>query len=174
MRDEHGDHPQLHLLVEAAPTAIIVVDRRGIIVLSNGEAQLLFGYGPRELAGQNTELLTPERLRAAYQMLRSDYLLAPTSRPMAAGKRLRGLRKDGTEIPLEVGLNPVRVRGELLILAAITDISSRLEAEERFHIAEQMRLVIDGAAQAMIVTDRKGRITLVNSELERIFGYMRQ
>jgi PAS domain S-box-containing protein/diguanylate cyclase (GGDEF)-like protein len=107
-------------------------------------------------------------------MLRSDYLLAPTSRPMAAGKRLRGLRKDGTEIPLEVGLNPVRVRGELLILAAITDISSRLEAEERFHIAEQMRLVIDGAAQAMIVTDRKGRITLVNSEVERIFGYMRQ
>lgn len=171
---EQGDVAHLRVVVEATPIAVIVVDEHGKIVLTNVHAQALFGYGPDDLTGKDACVLVPDRLHGGYEALRDEYLRAPTSRPMAAGESLLGLRKNGTEFPVEAGLNPVRTRRGLFILAAIVDISARLQAEERVRNAEQMHLVIDGAARAMIVTDRDGRITLVNSEVERIFGHLRQ
>lgn len=145
-----------------------------MIAFANGRAQLLFGYAADELLGANAELLVPERFHGAYRDLRGEYFLRPTSQPMGAGKKLFGLRKDGREVPVEIGLNPVETRQGTYTLAVIVDITERIQAEKRRHGAEQMSLAIDGAADAMIVTDRSGRITLVNSQVERMFGYLRQ
>ncbi len=161
------------MLVEATPVAIVVVDRHTVIALANRHAQILFGYRSGELTGKDASLLVPERFRAGYNVFRDEYLLAPSSRPMDAGHDLFGLRKDGTEFPLKIGLNPISTGHGAFVLAAVVDISERLGAEKRNHAAEQMRLVIDGMAQGMVVTDRAGNITLVNSEVERIFGYLR-
>ncbi len=166
-------HEHLRVVVEATPVAIIVGDKRGAITLANGHAQLLFGYAADELRGQDARVLIPERFRDAYVKLRDEYMLAPSGRPMDTGQKLYGLRKDGREVPIEIGLNPILSRRGAFVLVAIVDITERMDAEERRHGAEQMRLVIDGAANALIVTDSQGRITLVNSQVERMFGYLR-
>lgn len=171
--EERADHEHLRVVVEATPIAIIVGDRNGRITLANGHAQLLFGYSAGELLGRDAQFLIPTRFQAAYVRLRDEYLRAPVSRPMYPGQKLFGLHKEGREVPIEIGLNPIRSRRGAFVLIAIVDISARIEAEERGHGAEQMRLVIDGAANAMVVTDNKGRITLANSQVERIFGYLR-
>jgi diguanylate cyclase (GGDEF)-like protein/PAS domain S-box-containing protein len=164
---------ELHAIVEATPIAIVVIDERGLVVLANTHALLLFGYDTEEIAGKPVELLVPERLRTEHGMLRSDYFQAPTSRPMDAGLELFVLRKDGTEVPVEIGLNPLQSSHGKLVLAAIVDLTERKRAEERQHTEEHLRLVIDGAANALIMTDRAGRMTLVNSQVEQIFGYPR-
>jgi diguanylate cyclase (GGDEF)-like protein/PAS domain S-box-containing protein len=171
---ENDDHEHLRIVVEGTPIAIIVGDGQGHVVLANGHAQLLFGYGADELVGRDAQLLLPKRLHAEYRALRDEFLHAPAGRKMDAGQQLFGLRKDGTEVPIEIGLNPVETRRGAFVLVAIVDITQRIEAEERHHSDEQMRLVIDGAADAMIDTDKQGRVTLVNSQVERTFGYLRQ
>ncbi len=171
---EGDDREHLGVVVEATPIAIIVLDDRGHIALANEHAQLMFGYSADELRDRDVALLVPERFRAEYLTFCSEYSRAPASRPMNAGHSLFGLRKDGTEVPLDVGLNPVRTRNGSFVLAAIIDVTERIQSEERRHSAEQMHLVIDGAANAMIATDGEGHITLVNSQVERMFGYLRQ
>ncbi len=170
---EYDDEEQLRVVLEATPVALIVVDGHGTIVLANTHAQSMFGYAADEVIGQDSTLLVPERFHSVYAGLRDEYLSAPAGRPMDPGHKLYGLRKDGSEVPIEVGLNPVRTRRGAYTLAAIVDISERLLAEERTHTEEQMRLVLDGSAEAMIVTDSSGRITLVNNRLEMMFGYLR-
>jgi diguanylate cyclase (GGDEF)-like protein/PAS domain S-box-containing protein len=164
---------QLHAIVEATPIAIVVVNERGLIVLANTNALHLFGYETEELLGKPVEQLVPERLRTVHGMLRSDYFHAPTSRPMGAGLEIFGVRKDGSEMPVEIGLNPLQSPCGKLVLAAIVDLTERRQTEERQHNEQQLRLVVDGAADALIMTDRDGHITLVNRQVERIFGYVR-
>ncbi len=167
------EEEQLRVVLEATPIAIVVGDSRGTIVLANTHAQTVFGYTADEMIGRDSNVLVPERFQAAFAGLRAEYLAAPAGRPMDRGNELYGLRKDGSEVPIEIGLNPVRTRRGQYILAAIIDISERLLAEERTHSEEQMRLVLDGSADAMLVTDAGGRITLVNNRFEMMFGYLR-
>jgi PAS domain S-box-containing protein len=161
---EIGD---LALVIDAAPVAIVVADSRGRLVLVNSEAERLFGHSRDELVGAEVESLVPVRFRASHPALRSGYFSSPSRRPMGEGRDLFGLRADGSEVPIEIGLNPIQISGETHVLAAIVDITARKAAEEH------LRLVMEAAPNAMIAVDVAGRITLMNAHAERLFGYMR-
>jgi PAS domain S-box-containing protein len=155
------------LIVEAAPNAIVVIDEQGRIVIVNSQTERLFGYAREELVGQPVELLVPERFRGSHPDLRRSFFIDARARPMGAGRELFGLRKDGSEFPVEIGLNPIRTNNGMLVLSAIVDITERQRAERRF------RLAIESAPSGMVMVDGNGSIVLVNSQAEKLFGYSR-
>ena len=120
---------RFRLVVEAAPTAMIMVNKEGRITLINKRVETLFGYKRDELIDQPIEILVPERFRSGHEAFRHGYLCDPQARPMGAGRELFGLRKDGSEVPVEIGLNPIHTSKGLLVLASIVDISERKQAE---------------------------------------------
>ena len=121
---------RLRAVIEAAPTAMMLVDQSGRMTLVNARAETLFGYSREELLGQSIEKVLPGRFRQMHVRQRNGYLAAPTARSMGAGRDLYGLRKDGTEVPIEIGLNPVRDGEDEHVLAAIIDITDRKRAEK--------------------------------------------
>jgi PAS domain S-box-containing protein len=138
-RDEH-----LRLVVDAAPIAIIVADESGRITLVNIQAERLFNYHRGEMLGQPLEMLVPERFRRGHAGLRAGFHKTPLMRPMGAGRDLFGLRKDGTEVPIEIGLSPFMTPDGSFVLATIVDITERKYAEElRLLTAREQRKRLD-------------------------------
>jgi PAS domain S-box-containing protein len=126
--------------VEAAPNGVVMADERGRIVLVNREAERLFGYGRAELVGSQVELLVPTRFRGQHPGFRGEFHADPRTRPMGMGRELYGLRKDGSEVPVEIGLNPIETDDGLFVLSSIVDVSARKHAEEERHrLEEQLR-----------------------------------
>lgn len=158
---------QLTAIIDSVPTAVIMADQGGAIVLANLQAQRLFGYSSAELLGESIDMLVPQSLRAQHRELRAHFARDPRERPMGKGRDLIGLRKDGTDIPIEIGLNPVTTAEGVFVVSAIVDISERKRLEARF------RATIESAPIAMLMIDQAGAIVLVNAELERLFGYDR-
>jgi PAS domain S-box-containing protein len=154
--------------VESAPSGMVMIDRTGKIVLVNREIERLFDYARDELLGEPIEMLVPERLRARHPMFRVDFLKNPQTRAMGAGRDLFGVRRDGTEVPVEIGLNPIETDEGQFVLASVVDISARKRAEARF------RAAVESAPNGMVMIDRGGKIILVNREIERLFGYARE
>jgi PAS domain S-box-containing protein len=120
----------LNAIVEGSPYAKILVDEGGRIALVNAQTENLFGYTRDELLHQPIEMLVPERFRAEHPGLRAFFRGAPVARPMGSGRDLYGRRKDGSEVGIEIGLNPIRTDAGLFTLAAISDITERKRAEE--------------------------------------------
>ncbi|HVZ52238.1 MAG TPA: PAS domain S-box protein [Pseudolabrys sp.] len=120
---------RFRLAVEAAPSGMVMTDKDGRIVLVNAHSERLFGYPRAELIGQPIEMLVPERFRGQHPTFRSAYQKDPSARPMGAGRDLFALRKDGTEVPVEIGLSPIETTEGVMSLAAVVDISSRKRAE---------------------------------------------
>ena len=118
-------------LLEAAPDAIIEVDREGRIVLLNLVTEKLFGYSREELLGQRVELLVPDGVRAAHVRHREGYWNHPATRPMGTGLALEGCRKDGSRFPVEISLSPVHSEEGLRITAVIRDTSERKRTEDQ-------------------------------------------
>ena len=116
-------------VVEAAPSAMIMVNHEGQITLANLQAEKTFGYSREELLGRPMEMLVPERLRSDYRDFRHDYFCHPQACPMGAGRELFGRRKDGSEVPVEIGLSPIHTSNGPLVLASIVDITERKQAE---------------------------------------------
>ncbi|HCE53792.1 MAG: PAS domain S-box protein [Lutibacter sp.] len=124
------------MVVESAPNAIILVDSKGKIQLVNEQTENYFGYSRNELIGNKIEMLVPGIAGMGHQQLRSDFISHPTARNMGAGRNLFGLRKDGNKIPIEVGLNPIQIQDETLILTSIIDITERKKADEEIKNAK--------------------------------------
>ncbi len=118
---------KFRLAVESCPSGMLMVDCTGKIVMVNTEIERLFGYQRDELIGQSVDILTPVRLRGAHARHRSGFTHHPKTRHAASD--LFGLHKDGTEFPVEVGLNPIQTREGLLVLSAVVDISERKRLE---------------------------------------------
>jgi PAS domain S-box-containing protein len=123
-------------VVEGAPSAMIMVAADGRIALVNTLAERLFGYGCEELIGESVEKLLPERFSGSNAADRVDFFAGPA---MASGRDLFGLRKDGTEVPIEIGLNPIRTSEGQFVMASVIDITARnaTEMELRHHAATQ-------------------------------------
>jgi PAS domain S-box-containing protein len=156
------------LIVESAPNAMILVNKEGKIAFVNSFTEKLFGFARADLIGKSIEVIIPQRYRERHPGFRNMFFDSPQARSMGAGRELFALRKDGTEFPVEIGLNPLVTVEGTLVLAAIIDITERKQAEER------LRLVVESAPNAMVLVNHEGKITLVNGETERLFAYSRK
>ncbi|HYO51870.1 PAS domain S-box protein [Archangium sp.] len=153
--------------LEAAPDAIVVVDTSGRIVTVNQLTERMFGYARQELLGKTVEFLVPERYHGRHVLHRSNYFREPRTRPMGEGRELAGRRKDGSEFSVEISLSPLETDKGTLVISIIRDTTQRRQAEAKF------RGLLESAPDGIIVVDRSGRIVIVNSQTERIFGYSR-
>jgi PAS domain S-box-containing protein len=131
-------------LLDGAPDALVCVDRRGRIVLVNTQTERLFGYWRDELAGQPVEVLVPEMARKAHRAHRARYAADPRPRAMGPATELAARRRDGSTFPAEISLSAIRTDDGLLVIAAVRDVTERLESraerEQRASLAERDKL----------------------------------
>src|SRR5713101_2383911 len=139
---------KFRVVLDAAPNAMIVVDSAGVISFANSPAATVFGYSLNELIGLHIETLIPERFRDRHVGYRKGFLSEPSSRAMGAGRDLFGRRKDGSEFPVEVGLNPIHITEGFFVLASVIDITARKEAELQYQ-RQNLELVRVGRVVVM-------------------------
>ena len=149
-------------VVESAPNAMVMINASGRIEMINAQAERVFGYSRRELLGQPVEILVPERFRDHHPKLRSAFFHDPQSRPMGAGRDLYGLRKDGSEFPVEIGLNPIETEEGTMVLSAIVDISDRKQKEASVQAALKEKDLLLGEIHHRV----KNNLQIIHSLLD--------
>ena len=186
---------QFRLVVELSPSGMLMVDENGIILLVNRQIEQLFGYERAELIGQPVEMLVPQSMKSHHAGDRKAFFAHSESRAMGKRRDLYGVRKDGQELPLEIGLNPILMTGGMRVLASVVDISERKRIQEQLKKAERLAElgtlasgmaheigtpmnVILGRAEYLLhrTTDegmKKGLATIV-TQVERITKVMNQ
>lgn len=168
--DRQRAEERFRQLIEHAPNGMVMVERKGKIALVNGQIEKSFGYNRDELLGQPVEILVPPRFRAHHSAFRADFTANPSARAMGAGRDLYGLRKDGSEFPVEIGLNPLDTDEGVMVLGTIVDITERKQAEEKMRRSQQQLAgVIASAMDAIITVDAEQHIVLFNNAAERMF-----
>ena len=148
-------------IVEAAPYAMIMINADGRIAMVNAQVEIVFGYQRNEILGQPIEVLVPRRLRGHLAKLREAFSAEPRSGPMAPGRDLSALRKDGSEFPVEISLNPIQTDDGPMVLSAIVDISHRKEEEERIRAALREKEILLGEIHHRV----KNNLQIVHSLL---------
>ena len=161
-------------VLASASQGIVVVAADGRIELANANAEELFGYASGELIGQLLEILVPGRLGKDHVQHRAGFFASPRVRPMGQGLELAGIRKDGTEFPVEISLSYSHVADGIRAVAFVTDITQRKAVEDAVRLSEaRARALFEAASEGVVVVDSGGRIVSVNGKMEELFGYPR-
>ncbi|MFD5255387.1 PAS domain S-box protein [Streptomyces bobili] len=163
-----GAEERFRGLLEAAPDAMVIVDDRGTVRLVNAQTEALFGYRREELLGHPVDLLLPHRFRDQHIAHRGGYTANRQVRPMGAGLELLGLRKDGTEFPVEISLSPLETADGLLVSAAVRDVSDRKAAEARIN---ELAALVESSQDAILAHTLDGYVTYWNAAAQRLYGY---
>jgi PAS domain S-box-containing protein len=169
-RDELTDF-RFRQLLETAPDAIVIVNERGRIDFVNAQTEALFGYGRSELLSQPVEMLIPERFRRTHEAHRMGFVSSPKLRPMGSGLALSGRHKDGSDMAIEVSLNPLHTPQGVVVSVAIRDIRERRRMEAETKLAsERLLSAVESIQEAFAIFDAQGRLVLHNSAFRRIFA----
>lgn len=150
----------LHALLEAAPDAMVVVDAQGHVTRANAQAAKMFGYSVSELAELTVEDLMPARFRKGHEAHRSGYMREPRLRPMGEGRELFGVRRDGTEFPIEISLSPIGEGADRVVLAALRDVTERKRAAEELRAARVARPLVRRIVRELVDKTQADRNTL--------------
>jgi PAS domain S-box-containing protein len=151
---------RFRLLIETAPTGILICDGQGRITEGNAQLQRMFGYTREELLGQPIEILVPEQHRGGHVGHRSSYINTPQARPMGLGMELRGRRKDGTTFPVEISLGPLATDEGMQISSTVVDISERKKLEQQLQTSHRLEAV--GQLAAGIAHDFNNILTAIS------------
>jgi formate hydrogenlyase transcriptional activator len=173
---------RFRLAVEASPTAMVMVDVEGTIVLVNEQVEKIFGYRREELIGQSVDMLVPQRFLEGHPVSAPRFIEQPISRTTMAGQNLYGLRKDGSEFRAEIGLSPIHTEESIFLLVSIADITDRIRATEAIQNREQLFRTVANTAPVLIWMSGKDKLcTFFNDswlaftgrKLEEELGQMR-
>ncbi|MGB2628531.1 MAG: PAS domain S-box protein [Candidatus Acidiferrum sp.] len=169
-REEEG---KFRNLLEAAPDAMVIVNRLGSIELVNTEAEKLFGYPRQEILGQPVEILIPRRFHEIHMMRRHDFVGTPHIRTLIESPSVVGRHKNGTEFPVEISLCPIETADGYLVSSVIRDISKRKEFEEQLRQQEEkFRVLVSGVkGYAIFMLDPGGNVISWNVGAQHIKGY---
>jgi PAS domain S-box-containing protein len=168
---QNGDADLFRQLIDSAPDAMVIVDQQGTILIVNAQTEKLFGYSRDELVGQPIEILVPKRSRTRHQTYRSAYSHAPKTRAMGSEIELHGLRKDGSEFPVEISLSPLETPGRVLISSAIRDVTDRKRAEATARLASDRLLsAVESIHGMLALYDDRDRLVLCNSACRSFLG----
>jgi PAS domain S-box-containing protein len=160
-------------LFEFSPDAILVTDGDGVMRGANPRLEELFGYSNQELIGQPVEVLVPARFRASHPRHRENYNAAPRARQMGAALNLFGVRKDGSEFPVDIMLKPIRTEAGTAVVSFIRDITEQKAAQEALRLNDlRLRSIVESIEEyAIYLLDRDGHVMTWNPGAERLKGY---
>lgn len=137
-------------LLESMPDCLFICNKEGQITYMNSQAETLFGYSKQEMLGQKIEFLIPKRYEASHKEHRKAYFKAPQRRSMGSGLELYGQHKDGHEIAVDINLSPLEMEGELVVVAAIRDMSKQKQLETLLKESEmRWKIALENANQGV-------------------------
>jgi PAS domain S-box-containing protein len=161
-------------LLESAPDGLAIIDANGSVVMVNRQIEALFGYPREQLVGQSIDILLPTRFRDRHLRHRSSYFADPSTRSMGAGLELAGLRRDGSEFPVDISLSSIETEEGPLAIAFVRDITERIASETlRRRGEERFEALLESAPDAVVIVDSEGTILFVNEQTENLFDYAR-
>jgi PAS domain S-box-containing protein len=155
-------------LIESAPDAMVLASEDGTVLLMNNQTERLFGYQPDEVLGKAVEMFVPTRFRGAHPGHRSKFFAEPRQRPMGVGLDLWGIRKDGSEFPIEISLSPIESPQGLTVAATIRDVTVQKTA------SQYARSLIEASLDPLVTISADGKITDVNEATTKVTGVPRE